>query len=52
MSVKQREEFLKWHAEQEGNLFNFREEMYQYCKSDVDIEKMLSKIQGPHHGTD
>ncbi len=36
MSVKDRNDFLNWHAKQNG-IFNFNEEMYKYCLSDVEI---------------
>ena len=39
MKPKVREEFLTWHKEKvESNyVFNFREEIVKYCRSDVDI---------------
>ncbi len=36
MSVKDRNDFLNWHAKQNGT-FNFNEELYKYCLSDVEI---------------
>ena len=35
----EREAFMKWHDEQVANnyVFNFREEIIKYCRSDVDI---------------
>ena len=36
MSVKDRSDFLNWHSKQNG-LFNFNEELYKYCLSDVEI---------------
>ena len=39
MKPKDREAFLAWHKEQRDNgyIFNFREEIVRYCRSDVDI---------------
>lgn len=39
MSTKDRSSFLKWHNEKvnSGAIFNFRKEMEEYCRSDVDI---------------
>ena len=39
MSVKHRETFLEWHKQKvESNaIFDFRREMEEYCRSDVDI---------------
>ena len=39
MKPKDREAFLTWHKEQRDNgyIFNFREEIVRYCRSDVDI---------------
>lgn len=37
MSTKDRTAFLEWHTKQAGAVFNFREEMEAYCRSDVDI---------------
>ncbi|XP_041350680.1 uncharacterized protein LOC121369694 [Gigantopelta aegis] len=36
MSSKERTEFLKWHAEQQG-MFDFQREMKDYCMSDVTV---------------
>jgi hypothetical protein len=36
MSVKDRNDFLNWYSRQNG-LFNFNEELYKYCLSDVEI---------------
>jgi hypothetical protein len=36
MSFKDRNDFLNWHSKQNG-LFNFNEELYKYCLSDVEI---------------
>jgi hypothetical protein len=36
MSVKERNDFLNWHVKQNG-IFNFNEELYKYCLSDVEI---------------
>ena len=38
MSVKDRNDFFNWHSKQNG-LFNFNEELYKYCLSDVEILK-------------
>ena len=39
MSVKDREVFLAWHKGkiESGSIFNFKWEMEEYCRSDVDI---------------
>jgi hypothetical protein len=37
MSAVEREKFLAWHAEQEGKVFDFRQEMLDYCRQDVNI---------------
>jgi len=37
MTKKAKEEFDKWFFTVQDKVFNFREEMYKYCKSDVDI---------------
>ena len=39
MSVKDREVFLAWHKDkiESGAIFNFKWEMEEYCRSDVDI---------------
>ena len=54
MKPKDREAFLVWHKEQRDNgyVFNFKEEIVKYCRSDVDIlrkccmefREMLRKI--------
>jgi hypothetical protein len=36
MSFKDRNDFLNWHSKLNG-LFNFNEEMYKYCLSDIEI---------------
>ena len=36
-SSEKREDFLEWYKAQEGKVFNFREELESYCRSDVDI---------------
>ena len=56
MKPKVREEFLTWHKEKvESNyVFNFKEEIEKYCRSDVDIlrnccmkfREMLREITG------
>ena len=44
MKPKDREAFLTWHKEQRDNgyIFNFREEIVRYCRSDVDILRKCS----------
>jgi hypothetical protein len=37
MSVNENETFLKWHAEQNFKIFDFQNELEEYCRSDVDI---------------
>ena len=37
MSDKDRAQFLKWHEDQTGNIFDFEKEMLEYCRSDVMI---------------
>ncbi len=37
MSSKERDEFLTWHDQNKDKEFDFRKEMYEYCRSDVDI---------------
>ena len=37
MSKKDKEAFLQWHTQQHNQTFDFRVEMEQYCRSDVDI---------------
>lgn len=37
MSSEEQEKLAVWHATKEGKTFNFRDEMLQYCRSDVDI---------------
>ena len=37
MSPEEREVFLQWHSQREGKVFDFRQEMETYCRSDVDI---------------
>ncbi len=39
MGSEDREEFLRWHKEKvsEGYVFNFKKELRDYCRSDVDI---------------
>ena len=37
MKEMDRQAFYEWYALQTHNTFNFREEIYKYCKSDVDI---------------
>ena len=37
MAKKEREKFFKWYETTKNQIFNFQEEMYKYCKSDVDI---------------
>ena len=37
MTKNDKEKFDKWYVTTGGKTFNFEEEMYKYCKSDVDI---------------
>ena len=37
MNVSDRQIFLEWHAAQNCKSFNFNEELYKYCLSDVEI---------------
>ena len=37
MGEKERKELLAWLSERKDDVFNFRKEMLQYCRSDVDI---------------
>ena len=37
MSTGERKKLAEWHATKRDETFNFREEMLQYCRSDVDI---------------
>lgn len=37
MSSKEREELLEWHQTKIDEQFNFRKEILDYCRSDVDI---------------
>ena len=37
MKKKERNEFMDWYDSVKHGTFNFREEMYKYCRSDVDI---------------
>ena len=37
MKKNDREKFDKWYETTEGKTFDFKWEMYEYCKSDVDI---------------
>ncbi len=54
MKPAARDDFYKWHQQQQGKVFNFREELLGYCQSDVDIlqnacmafRKMMMKEQG------
>ena len=56
MKPEVREAFLVWHKEQRDNgyIFNFKEEIIKYCRSDVDIlrkcclefREMLCEITG------
>ena len=36
-STSERSNFLEWHRQQEGKLFNFQKEMLHYCRSDVNL---------------
>jgi hypothetical protein len=37
MAPKQREDFVKWYQANKGNIFNLLDELYAYCRSDVDV---------------
>ena len=37
MKPRAREQFLEWYKGQEGQVFNFMKEIYQYCEDDVNI---------------
>ncbi len=37
MKPAMRDEFYKWHRQQQGKQFDYREELLSYCESDVDI---------------
>ncbi|GBM07442.1 hypothetical protein AVEN_26506-2-1, partial [Araneus ventricosus] len=37
MNTAERKKFMKWYEEREEQPFDFRKELYEYCKSDVDI---------------
>jgi hypothetical protein len=37
MSAGERKKLAEWHETKRDETFNFREEMLQYCRSDVDI---------------
>jgi hypothetical protein len=37
MKPKVREEFLRWHHEQKGRTFHFKDEILAYCEDDVNI---------------
>ena len=37
MMDSEREAFLRWHEQQDGKVFDFRQELEAYCRSDVDI---------------
>ena len=37
MTKKNKVDFDKWYESIQGKTFNFKEQMYKYCKSDVDI---------------
>ena len=37
MSTEERSEFLRWHQAWKDQIFDFRREMEEYCRSDVDI---------------
>ena len=37
MGEKERKELLAWLSERKEDVFDFRKEMLQYCRSDVDI---------------
>ena len=37
MKKQDKEKFYKWYDEVKDKEFNFKNQMYEYCKSDVDI---------------
>ena len=37
MKEGKRKEFLEWYSQQQGKVFNFQQELLDYCISDVDI---------------
>jgi hypothetical protein len=37
MKEKKRKEFEEWYGQQKGKIFDFKKELAEYCKSDVDI---------------
>ena len=37
MSTEDRDDFLQWHKEQDGKVFDFQKEILSYCQSDVQI---------------
>ena len=39
MFTEEHDEFYKWYLQQTGKVFNLKEEMVAYCRSDVDILK-------------
>jgi len=41
MKKKDREKFDEWYETTRGKTFDFEQEMYNYCKSDVDCEKAV-----------
>ena len=46
MKKTQKEEFLRWHAEEKkrcGGLFDFRQQIVTYCKKDVEVLKMCTE---------
>ena len=40
MSTSERAEFIEWHNSQQGKIFNFREEILKYTRSDVEILRL------------
>lgn len=40
MSATEREEFIRWHSQQQGKKFNLQVEMLQYCRMDVTILRL------------
>ena len=46
MSSKDRQEFMKWHAAQEGRVFHFQDELVSYCNSDIRIQISHANIYG------
>ena len=37
MKKEEREKFEEWYETTKGKIFDFKQEMYKYCQSNVDI---------------